>query len=136
MRHTVLKLKLLASKSLLVLCVLTPVLLFGAAGRYFMGGQVAAATASTVNFQARLMTNTGAIAADGDYNVEFKLYDTLSTGGTGQGVCTGNCKWVETRTSTNKVHVANGYLSVNFGSVTSFPTTINWDQDLWLTMNI
>src|SRR6266498_440914 len=79
-----------------------------------------AATNGTINFQARLMTGTGAIAADGDYNVEFKFYDTASTGGTAQGACTGNCKWMETRTGANKVHVANGYLTVNLGSVTSF----------------
>ncbi|HSW98756.1 MAG TPA: hypothetical protein VLF71_02880 [Candidatus Saccharimonadales bacterium] len=136
MRHTALKLKLVASKPLLALCLLTPVLLFGVATQYLAGGRASAATAGTINFQARLMTNTGAIAADGDYNVEFKLYDTFSTGGTAQGVCTGNCKWVETRTSGNKIHVANGYISANLGSVTSFPTTINWDQDIWLTMNI
>jgi hypothetical protein len=95
-----------------------------------------AATSSTINFQARLMNGSGSIAADGDYNVEFKLYDVASGGGTAQGVCTGNCKWVETRTTTDKVHVANGYLTVNLGSVTAFGAGINWDQDLWLTMNI
>ncbi|HEY7348107.1 MAG TPA: hypothetical protein VH599_07275 [Ktedonobacterales bacterium] len=43
--------------------------------------------------------------------------------------------WTETRTGGNQVHVANGYLTVNLGSVTSFGS-INWNQQLWLTMNI
>jgi hypothetical protein len=98
--------------------------------------KASAATASTVNFQARLESSTGAIAPDGTYNVEFKLYDTLSTGATAQGVCSGNCKWMETRVGANMVTVTNGYLTVNLGSVTAFGAGINWDQDLYLTMNI
>src|SRR5665647_482588 len=95
-----------------------------------------AATDSTVNFQARLESITGAIVPDGTYNVEFKLYNTLSSGGTAQGVCTGNCQWMETRVGADKVTVTNGYLSVGLGSVTAFASTINWDQDLYITMNI
>lgn len=105
-------------------------------GSTLIGQRAEAATASTINFQARLMNNAGSIAADGNYNIEFKLYDTASTGGTAQGVCTGSCKWVETRTGGNVVTVANGYVTVSLGSVTAFGTNINWDQDLWLTMNI
>jgi len=107
-----------------------------AAGVYFDAKSASAATNGTINFQARLMSNTGAIAPDGDYNVEFKIYNTLSSGGTAQGVCTGACQWVETRISTDKIHVANGYLTANLGSVTAFGSTIKWDQDLWITMNI
>ena len=97
-----------------------------------------AATTSTLNFQARLMSNAGAIVPDGNYNVEFKLYNASSSTGGSQGTCgtDTSCLWVETRTSGNQVRVANGYLTVNLGSVTAFPTTINWDQDLYLTMNI
>lgn len=95
-----------------------------------------AATASTINFQARLMNASGSIAPDGNYNIEFKLYDTASSGGTAQGVCTGNCKWVETRTGADVVTVANGYVTVNLGSVTGFGAGINWDQDLWMTMRV
>lgn len=97
-----------------------------------------AATTSTINFQAKLMAGTGAIVPDGNYNVEFKLYNTSSSSGSSQGSCTGDasCLWTETRTTTNQVRVVNGYLTVSLGSVTSFPTTINWDQGLWLTMNI
>ncbi|HSD56054.1 MAG TPA: hypothetical protein VLA92_02790, partial [Candidatus Saccharimonadales bacterium] len=85
-----------------------------------------AATSSTINFQARLLTAAGNIVPDGQYNVEFKLYDAAS-GGTSV--------WTETRTTSDKVRVVNGYLTVNLGSVTAFGS-INWDQELWLTMNI
>ncbi len=97
-----------------------------------------AATNSTVNFQARLMRSAGSIVADGDYNAEFKLYNTLTSSGSSQGSCTGDsaCLWTETRTSTNKVRVVNGYLTVDLGSVTAFPTTINWDQNLYISLNI
>ncbi len=97
-----------------------------------------AATNSTLNFQARLMRSAGSIAADGDYNVEIKLYNALTSSGSSQGSCTGDaaCLWTETRTSTNKVRVVNGYLTANLGSVTAFPTNINWDQDLYISLNI
>lgn len=97
-----------------------------------------AATNSTINFQARLLTSSGGIVPDGSYNVEFKLYNASSSSGSSQGSCLGDaaCLWTETRTSGNKVTVKAGYLTVALGSVTAFPTTINWDQNLWLTMNI
>src|SRR5579864_7959833 len=104
---------------------------------------ISAATDSTINFQARLLNASGAIVPDGTYNIEFKLYKSLASGASSQGVCVGggtdDCLWIETRTSTNKVTVKDGYLTVNLGSVTAFSTStspINWDQDLYLTMNI
>ena len=89
----------------------------------------AAATNNTINFQARLETSSGAIVPDGNYNVEFKLYNVSSAG---------TAEWTEDylNSASQGVHVANGYLTVNLGSITSFPTTINWDQQQWLTMNI
>lgn len=107
---------------------------------------VNAATTSTLNFQARLQTATGAIVPDGYYNVEFKLYNAASSAGSAQGSCTGdsNCLWTETRYDSNgvtagndnRVRVKNGYLTVDLGSVTSFSSTINWDQQLWITMRV
>jgi hypothetical protein len=99
--------------------------------------KASAATSSNLNFQSRLLTSTGAVVADGNYNIEFKIYNASSSSGSSQGSCSGdaNCLWTETRTSTNKVRVVNGYMSVNLGSVTSFPA-INWDQQMYLTMNI
>src|SRR5689334_10625011 len=40
------------------------------------------ATNSTLNFQARLENTAGNIVADGYYNVQFKLYDGDTPGGT------------------------------------------------------
>jgi len=94
----------------------------------------AAGTNSTINFQARLQMVAGNVAPDGKYNVQFKLYNATS-GGTAlwtetyydsNGVTAGN---------DNRVNVSNGYLSVNLGSQTAF-SGINWDQELYLTMNI
>ncbi|MDZ7744330.1 MAG: glycine rich domain-containing protein [Candidatus Saccharibacteria bacterium] len=94
-----------------------------------------AATSEYLNFQARLYNSAGNIVPDGTYNLEFKLHDHATNTGGAQGSCSGSCAWRETRTSTDQVTVRNGYFSVNLGSVTSLPD-INWDQDLWLSMNI
>jgi parallel beta-helix repeat protein len=94
-----------------------------------------AATSDNLNFQARLETAAGAIAPDGYYNVQFKLYDA-STSGT--------LLWTETYYDSNggtagndnRVRVANGYVTVNLGSQTTFPSNMPWDQQLYLTMNV
>jgi hypothetical protein len=94
-----------------------------------------AATSDNLNFQARLETAAGAIAPDGYYNIQFKLYDA-STGGT--------LLWTETYYDSNggtagndnRVRVANGYVTVNLGSQTAFPGNMPWDQQLYLTMNV
>jgi hypothetical protein len=102
---------------------------------------VSALPSDNLNFQARLESNTGAITADGYYNIEFNLY-SASTGGTalwtetyaynsGSGSCSGPLG-----TNDCRVRVANGYVSVYLASVTSFPSTIPWDQQLYLTMNV
>ncbi|HZM63938.1 MAG TPA: hypothetical protein VFB59_02285, partial [Candidatus Saccharimonadales bacterium] len=87
-----------------------------------------------VSYQARLLDSTGAVVADGTYNMEFKIYQN------GDGVVGGGdetIKWTETRTGGNKVTVKNGYFSVMLGSVTSFGTSVDWNQDtLWLSTNI
>lgn len=87
-----------------------------------------------LNYQARLLDNTGAVVPDGTYNMEFKIYQD------GDGVLGGGdetLKWTETRTSGNKVTVKNGYFSVQLGSVTAFGTSVDWNQDkLWLSTNI
>ncbi len=95
-----------------------------------------AATSSNLNFQARLLTSSGSIVPDGNYNIDFKIYNANGTTGS-VGTCSGACLWEETRKNSNSqgVQVINGYFSVNLGSVTAFPA-INWDQQLWLTMNI
>src|SRR3990167_5293503 len=87
-----------------------------------------------INYQGRLLTNTGAVVPDGSYNVEFKIYQD------GDGVLGGGdetIKWTETRTGGNKVLVKNGYFSVYLGAVTAFGSNVDWNQDtLWLSINI
>ncbi len=87
-----------------------------------------------INYQGRLLTNTGAVVPDGTYNVEFKIYQD------GDGVLGGGdetIKWTETRTGGNKVLVKNGYFSVYLGAVTAFGSNVDWNQDtLWLSINI
>ena len=99
-----------------------------------IGGTVSADTSNTINFQARLQTSAGAIVPDGDYNVEFKLYDASSCNA-GVG-CT--ALWSEDylNSAGTGLETVNGYFSTALGSITSFPTTIDWSQKLWLTMNI
>jgi parallel beta-helix repeat protein len=96
----------------------------------------AQSTSSTMNFQGRLLAANGNIVPDGYYNLQFKLY-TTGTNGTGTNL------WTETHYDSNgvtagndnRVRVVNGYFSVNLGSQTAF-SGINWDQELWLTMNV
>src|SRR5580704_1824694 len=71
---------------------------------------VNATATSTLNFQARLLTIAGGIVPDGNYNVEFKIYNAASSSGSSQGTCgtDANCLWGETRTSGNTVAVKDG----------------------------
>ena len=94
----------------------------------------AVGTNETINYQARLLTSTGATVPDGTYNIEFKIYED-GDGVLGAGDET--LQWTETRTGGNKVVVKNGYFSVYLGSVTPFGTSIDWNQDtVWLSVNI
>jgi hypothetical protein len=86
-----------------------------------------AATSDQLNFQGRLLTNTGSLVPDGEYNVEFNLYN-VATGGSTQ--------WTETRLSSGTgVTVQNGYYSVYLGDQTAFGS-LDWSQDLYLGMTI
>lgn len=112
-----------------VLTVASMGLLTGVAFNIARPAQTDAATSNVINFQARLETAGGAIVPDGNYNIEFKLYNTASGG---------SALWTEDylNSASKGVEVSNGYVTVNLGSVNAFPGTINWDQQLWLTMNI
>lgn len=95
-----------------------------------------------LNFQARLLNNSGGVVPDGYYNIQFKIYqdgDGLQSDNTG-GSPAGDLKWTETYVNnggTGGVLVKNGYLSVTLGSKTPFGNAIDWNQDtLWLSMNI
>lgn len=91
-----------------------------------------AVTTDTLNFQGRLLTNTGGLVSDGSYNIEFNLY-TVDVGGSSE--------WTETHinSGSNPITVKNGYFSVYLGDATEgnpFPGTIDWDQEHWLGMTV
>lgn len=86
-----------------------------------------AVTSSTLNFQGRLLSNTGTLVPDGSYNIEFKIYDDDLAG---------TNLWTETRSGGSAVTIQNGYFSAYLGEVTPFGTSIPWDQELWMTMNV
>src|ERR1035441_6953041 len=81
-----------------------------------------AAVGSTINFQGRLLSNAGAVMADGTYNMEFKLYkngDGVLAGDAQDGaVPAGTSLWTEDWLEHNStgVVVKNGYFSVQLGS--------------------
>ncbi len=94
-----------------------------------------------INFQGRLLTSSGATAADGFYNVEFKIYqdgDGQSAGNT-TGSPAGSLQWTENwlNSAGQGVTVRNGYFSVELGSINPFASQIDWNQDtLYLSVNI
>lgn len=92
--------------------------------RAYMPARVYAATSSTLNFQARLQSSAGSAVSDGNYSIEFKLYNANSGGA---------ALWTETQPT---VRTVNGYMTVSLGSVAAFPSTIDWSQEHWLTMNV
>ncbi len=83
-----------------------------------------AAPSSTLNFQARLSRVSGDIVEDDSYSIEFKLY-SQEAGGTEI--------WSEVHPA---VSSKGGYISTRLGDVTPFTSSIDWSQELWLTMNV
>jgi|GEM_PF-5341317 len=140
-KQTSQKRELLANALKKVFLGVFAIILFGGFWFTLRPQTATAATSSYLNFQARLQTAAGAIVPDGNYFIEFNLY-TASSGGASiwteryQGSSYA-CPFGSATGATNtKVAVANGYVSVNLGSLCSFPSSINWDQQLWLTMNV
>lgn len=102
-----------------------------------------AATSSNLNFQGRILQSSGSVVPDGTYNIRFKLYDGGTQGGSvGAGQANnGTMLWSETYdynggSPDKRIRVVNGYFSVNLGSVSAFPLSINWSDELWLTMDV
>lgn len=92
----------------------------------------------TLNFQGRLLRATGGVVPDGNYNVQFKIYENGT--GTVAGNPGGTLKWTETYVNnggTSGIEVTNGIISVNLGAKTPFGTSVNWNQDtLFLSINV
>ncbi|HSX00871.1 MAG TPA: hypothetical protein VLF67_01400, partial [Candidatus Saccharimonas sp.] len=104
-----------------------------------------------INFQGRLLNAAGAIVADGNYNVEFKIYQDGA--GTAAGDPGGTLKWTEdymnSNSTPNPVVVKNGYFSVTLGTYCPLSgaactggqsqsnSAVDFNQDtLWLSMNV
>ncbi len=94
-----------------------------------------------MNFQGRLLNAQGAVVPDGNYNIQFKIYqdgDGLTANNT-TGTPAGSLKWTESwlNQAGKGVLVKNGYMSVQLGSITPFGSSVDWNQDtLWLSINI
>lgn len=123
----------LRSAGLLALCVaLITTLLFASFAHAIPS------TNKTINFQGRLLTSTGGVVPDGNYNIQFKIYQDGS--GSAAGNPDGTLKWTEDHINnggTAGVEVKNGFFSASLGSLTPFGTSVDWNQDtLWLSMNV
>lgn len=100
-----------------------------------LGAEPTHAASQTISFSARLKNANGGVVPDGYYNVSFRLYKQATNG---------TSIWSETYNDTNganpgedyRVRVVNGYLNVKLGSRQAFSESVNWQDDLWLTMNI
>lgn len=107
--------------------------------------QAATGINSQLNFQGRLLTASGAVVPDGDYNMQFKIYcdGNGDTTGSDPGSCNGSgtnehLLWTETwqNSASQGVTVKNGYFSLRLGAITSL-SAVDWNQDtLWLSMNV
>jgi hypothetical protein len=112
------------------------------AGLFVVSANIPSAHAATginqqINFQGRLLNTQGAAVADGNYNIQFKIYqDGAGTAANNPG---GTVKWTEnwTNQAGKGVQVKNGYMSVQLGAINPFGTQVDWNQDtLWLSINI
>ncbi|HVQ43368.1 MAG TPA: hypothetical protein VMT30_00155 [Candidatus Saccharimonadia bacterium] len=97
-----------------------------------------------------MLTNTGAVVADGNYNLRFKIYQDGP--GNVAGDTGGTLKWTElwqnsvASGSSAGVVVKNGYFSATLGTYCAFSggscqgntnTAIDFNQDtLWLSMDV
>ncbi|MDE1941102.1 MAG: four helix bundle protein, partial [Patescibacteria group bacterium] len=110
-------------------------LAFAAAALSVIGFAASAARAASynpeINYQGKLTNASNVAVADGSYNMEFKIYNTL-TGATTSAL------WTEDDLVSNGqgVKVTNGLFSVMLGSTTPFGNNIDWNQPLYLGVNI
>ncbi|HUC19895.1 MAG TPA: hypothetical protein VMR98_00150, partial [Candidatus Polarisedimenticolaceae bacterium] len=101
--------------------------------------RAAAGINQQINFQARLLNAQGATVPDGNYNIQFKIYqDGTGCVSGGSSPCGGTLLWTESwlNNNTQGITVKNGYFSVNLGAISSL-SSVDFNQDtLWLSLNI
>lgn len=73
-----------------------------------------------IHFQGKVVNSDGTNVANGDYDFVFKIY-TVDSGGV--------AVWTETRETADQVTVTDGIFSVNLGSVTALPGSIDFNTD-------
>lgn len=94
-----------------------------------------AAAQQTINFQGRLSQPGGSTVPDGYYNVTFRLYAASSSGAQ---------VWEEAHQDHNgatagqdyRVRVLKGRFTVSLGVIAPFPSTIDWGEELWMTIDV
>lgn len=98
----------------------------------------AEAAAYTIGFQGRLLLKGGTPVKDGNYNMQFTLYeggDGLKPGNPG-----GSVLWSESYLNTGKqtgVPIKDGRFAVQLGSIQPFANSIDWSKgNLRLSMNV
>lgn len=99
------------------LCLLSTLLL------YFVAViPVSAATGinENIHFQGKIVNADGTNVANGNYDFVFKIY-TVDSGGV--------AVWTESRTGGDQVAVTDGIFSVDLGSVTALPGSVNFNTD-------
>ncbi|MEA3272905.1 MAG: hypothetical protein U9P90_04555, partial [Patescibacteria group bacterium] len=85
-----------------------------------------------ISYQGKLLTSTGAVAEDANYNIKFVIYDSATLG---------TCLWTvsglcETPDSIN-VEVANGYFSVLLGGTGHNAINLDFNDDTyWLGITV
>jgi hypothetical protein len=82
------------------------------ASSVLLSSNQASAAPGKINYQGRLTDAAGAAKPDGQYNMKFRIYDTLSGG---------SVIWSEVRETTSRVTVTNGQFNVQLGDVTPIP---------------
>lgn len=73
-----------------------------------------------IHFQGKVVNDDGTNVTDGSYTFVFRIY-SVDTGG--------SPIWTETRSGGNQVSVTDGIFSVNLGSVTAFPGSVDFNSD-------
>ncbi|MDB5178286.1 MAG: exported protein of unknown function [Patescibacteria group bacterium] len=116
----------------------------------------AAGINKTIGFQGRLLTATGAVVPDGNYNLKFKIYQDgsgrLASDAVDGATPAGTLMWTElwqnsvATGSSSGVTVKNGYFSVTLGTYCVLAgsscqgnsnTGVSFNQDtLWLSMDV
>ncbi len=85
--------------------------------------KVLAASSDYIHFQTKLVNSDDTNVSNGTYSFKYEIYDS-STGGT--------LLWSEEQS----VSVSDGVVDVNLGSVTSFPSDLFENSDLYLQVSM